>query len=164
MEPEIAVLIAGIGGATLGILGQLLGNYIQHKNKINYMEKQFLFKRKIESYETILKSLNEERYILNRLKNKDKISQKEFSELEKAFEKYKEIQEKVDIWTKEKIKHNFHDYLNWQDLLTKINQDKKDLINKLLLTNGKRYSELRDMIKKDLGIKIEKIEQLIVEN
>lgn len=60
MGVEILILIGTLGGATIGIIGQIIGNLINHKTKIKYMEKEIAYKKKFEYFEKINQTLEKE--------------------------------------------------------------------------------------------------------
>lgn len=53
MKPEVAVLLAGISGGILGIFGQIIGNKMNQKNKINSIIKEQILREKIESFKKV---------------------------------------------------------------------------------------------------------------
>ena len=105
MKTEIAVLIAGIGGATIGILGQIISNYFQHKQQIIRINHE----RKIELFLNLAYDLENETKeyckIIRDIHKKKKINSLHTNKFNKIHNKYemKEHSSKISFFRNKKI-------------------------------------------------------------
>ena len=125
MKAEIAVLIAGIGGALIGILGQIVANKIEHKNKINYMKIKWHYEERINNYKKILDFLNLNKNIVMRLLE-DEIDLEEFEGyLNNALKNFYQLNTKYLIFNSKEIKKLFERYSKMVSFISKENDEKK---------------------------------------
>ncbi len=158
MEYILIGVLGVLGGATIGVLGQIIGNLINHKKEIERIRNESILKEKIESFKKIYKiSYEIKRKMIDFLmkKEEEKSYIKDLiSELNnEAFlfsniKTLKEIKESVD---------SMHDILDNPPKTVKIKDNKvyinQEELKKVVKQMGDIQTKIILSIKKELKIK-----------
>jgi hypothetical protein len=59
MEQSLLVALSALGGAAIGVFGQILVTQLNQRNRINFIKKESFFKKKIEYAEKTIKILED---------------------------------------------------------------------------------------------------------
>lgn len=145
MKPEIAVLIAGIGGAFLGIVGQIIGNQINHKNKIKYFKFEINYQEKIKNYKKILDFLELHKNIIKDFLEGEMDSLELIEYSNNNLDKFLQINPGYHFFNSKQIKNLFEKYQIKIRKINKINDE-----NEIWEKFSKLDKKIKEQIEKEL--------------
>ncbi len=123
----------------------------EHKNRISYMKKEFVFNKKIKAYESIIKLMKEEFLIYqeNRVKKNKKMEER----LMQVVKKIGDTMVELKIYASEEIKREFMNYFFGGIEISNRHKKENERIENLMEHNAKKSEIIKDLIVKDLGLK-----------